>query len=94
MNSTAILAHEHLRLTLDVMNFYADVWRPKVYRARVSSTRTRTIRKLTIARETAEYLRNRITACRHRREFSRQLLASKNLLGPLPAHSEDGTRVS
>ena len=30
------LAHEHLRLTLDVMNFYADVWRPKVYRARVS----------------------------------------------------------
>jgi hypothetical protein len=30
------LAHEYLRLTLDVMNFYADIWRPGAYRARVT----------------------------------------------------------
>lgn len=29
------LASEHLQLTLDVVNFYADIWRPSAYRARV-----------------------------------------------------------
>lgn len=30
------LANEHLQLTLDVLNFFADIWRPRSYRSRVT----------------------------------------------------------